>query len=149
MAGEMKKVVGVSHFKVALSGLNLTHMRGVSGFNINFEEISEHTTDDTGKPERTRFPTAGPVWQELTLERALNADMDAWDWFKTSHVDGDWESQMKEGTLTLYDHKMGEVMVYNISEAWPSKYGVPGLAAGGSGMAIETLGVVAKFERTK
>lgn len=149
MPGEMKKVVGTSHFKVDLSGLDLSHAKSVSGFNINFEEISEHTVDEQGKPERTRFPTAGPVWQEITIERALTADTPLWDWFKESHLDGLWEEKSKEGTVTFYNHQLKEVMVYSLTEAWPSKYGVPALDAGGQGMATESLSVVAKFERTK
>lgn len=148
MPGETKKVVGTSHFKIGLSGLNFDHVKSVSGFDIKFDEISEHTTAAEGKPVRTRFPTGSTVWSEITIERALNDDMALWDWFKTSHVDGNWEQQMKEGTLTLYNHKMDEVLVWNLTEAWPSKYGVPALDAGGSGLATETIGVIAKFERT-
>ena len=148
-AGATKKPWGAANFSVALGGLETKHVRSVSGFNINFEEINELTVDQQGKPERTRFPTAGPMWQELTITQAMTNDLGLWTWFKQSHVDGDWETQMKEGTLTLYDQKLQEKMVYSITEAWPSKYGVPALDAGGGGMALETLSVVAKFERTK
>jgi len=56
---------------------------------------------------------------------------------------------MKEGTLSLFNHAMQEVLTYSLTEAWPTKYGVPGFAASGGGMALETLSLVGKFERTK
>jgi phage tail-like protein len=148
-AGDVKKPIGTTNFQIGISGLNTKHARSVSGFNINFEEINELTVDEQGKPERTRFPTAGPVWQEISIEQALTDDLALWDWFKQSHIDGDWENQMKEGTLTLYNQKLEEVLTYSLTEAWPTKYGVPGFAASGGGMALETLSLVAKFERTK
>jgi phage tail-like protein len=148
-AGDVKKPIGTSNFKIGLGGLDTRHVRSVSGFNINFDEISELTVGETSKPERTRFPTAGPIWQEITIEQAMTDDQALWNWFKQCHIDGEWETLMKEGTLSLFNQKLQEVLTYSLTEAWPTKYGVPGFSASGGGMALETLSLVAKFERTK
>jgi phage tail-like protein len=147
--GDVKKPIGTTNFQIGISGLDTKHARSVSGFDISFDEISELTVDEQGKPERTRFPTAGPMWSEITIEQALTDDLALWNWFKESHIDGKWEDLMKEGTLSLYNQAMQEVLTYSLTEAWPTKYGVPGFAASGGGMALETLSLVAKFERTK
>jgi phage tail-like protein len=143
-----KKPITVSNFKIEIGGLAAEHFRTVSGFDISVDNIDELTVGATAQ-ERTRFPTAGPQWQEITIEQALTKDLALWDWFKTSHITGQWEEQMKEGTLSQMspDWKTPR-LTYAIHEAWPVSYSIPALDAGNTGMATESLTIAMKFERT-
>ena len=147
-SGKPKKLIPSSFFKIGLSGLDTSHVTSVSGFNINFEEIHELSLDEQGKPERTRFPTAGPVWAEITITRALSPNMDYWKWFAT-HLLGTVQDEMKEGTISVLDPNAKEVVTWEFSQAWPTKYSVPALDASGTQMAKETLSIAAEFKRTK
>ena len=146
--GDLKKLVPTNLFKIGISGLDTSHVISVSGFNVNFEEIRELALSEQGTPEHGRLPSIGPVWAEITITRALSRDMTYYDWWKTN-PEGTVMDSMKEGTITVLDPAMKELVTWEFSQAWPTKYSVPGYDAGNrTEVAKETLTLAAEFKRT-
>lgn len=72
----------------------------------------------------------------ISLKRGFTDSQELWEWRKKV-MDGQTERQ--SGSIVLLNEAREEALRYNFREGWPSKWQGPGLNAGSSEVAIETL----------
>jgi phage tail-like protein len=72
----------------------------------------------------------------ISLKRGFTDSKELWEWRKKV-MDGRTERQ--SGSIVLLNEAREEALRYNFREGWPSKWQGPGLNAGSSEVAIETL----------
>jgi phage tail-like protein len=125
---DRKFATPLTNFTLTLDGLESVSMfREFSGFSSSFSPVTDTWESDASRPEHAKFPQGVPEWEPISVVRSLDSKMDLWKWFEECHINGNWQDQKKEGTLTLLDHKLKPIMKFKIVDAWPSSYGISDL----------------------
>jgi phage tail-like protein len=75
-------------------------------------------------------------YTNLVLKRGITGDLPFWNWILAG-VEGN--IVRADGSIVLLDENKAEVMRYNFTRAWPTKYTGPSFNATKSEIAIETL----------
>lgn len=75
-------------------------------------------------------------YNAITLKRGLIGDLALWNWIRLA-----MQGLVKrtEAAIVLLDEGRREVMRWNLTRAWPSKWTGPGLNAKNNEIAMETL----------
>jgi phage tail-like protein len=73
---------------------------------------------------------------KVVLKRGITGDLAFWNWILKA-MDG--EVFRTEMSITLHDENRDEVMRWNMVRAWPCKWTGPGMNAGNSEVAMETV----------
>jgi phage tail-like protein len=84
---------------------------------------------------RTRRPGA-KKYGDITLKHGKTDSKAVWEWLKKVQ-DGDIDTARKNGSVVLFDYKMGEVGRFNFVNAWPSKVSLGALQAAGNDVLLE------------
>ena len=72
-----------------------------------------------------------------------------WKWFQAVR-DGNWASQRRDGSVTIYDRAGEEQARFEFFGAWPANYKAADLSASGTEIEIEELEIAVEFlKRTK
>ena len=77
-------------------------------------------------------------YKAITLKRGVIGDLTLWNWIRRG-VTGDYTNLRTDGSIILKNEAGQEVMRWNITRAWASKYVGPTLNAKDSQVALETL----------
>lgn len=122
------------NFIVSFDGIGAAGFQEVSGLTVETEVIEyrdglERTNSVVKLPGLNKYGN-------LTLKRGLTGDLGLWNWMLAT-IDG--RPQRSDGSLSLLNEEREEVLRWLIRRAWPCKYSGPGLVAGSSEVAIETL----------
>jgi phage tail-like protein len=72
----------------------------------------------------------------LVCKKGSTGHHQFWDWIQSA-MDGD--VQRRDGAVILRDENQQDVMRWNFSRAWPSKYSGPSFNATNNEIAMETL----------
>jgi phage tail-like protein len=72
----------------------------------------------------------------ITLKRGITGDIDFWNWILVA-MRG--QVRRADGSVVLLDESRQEVMRWNFTRGYPSKYTGPGLNAANNEIAMETL----------
>lgn len=114
-------------------------------------EICEVTPNKWGKASkgqvvRTKLP--GNVKSgNLTLRRGMTNSTTFWKWFQ-SVQDGNWATQRKNASLTIYDQAGQSQAKFNLKGAWPTSYKLTDVNARSTDIEIEEIEVAFEgFER--
>jgi phage tail-like protein len=109
-----------------------------------FSEVSGLTTDTNiieyreGQEQNltTRKLPGLMKYNNIVCKRGWTQDRSLWEW-RRKVVEG--KTQRASGAIVLLNEARDEVLRWNFSEAWPSKWEGPALNAKTSEVAIETL----------
>jgi phage tail-like protein len=117
-----------------------------SGFSMDIEEVKSTRVNETGK-SITLFSPGTVKYGTITLKREFNGDKAFWTWHDNM-CKGMKEYQ--DGSIVMYDIAGTEVDRWNLMKAWPSKWSVSDLDAGGDDVVTETIELQIEFlERAK
>ncbi len=116
-------------------------------------EICEVTPNKWGAANkgmvvRTKLP--GNVKSgNLTLRRGMTFSIAFWNWFQAVQ-DGNWASQRKNASLTIYDQAATEQARFELAGAWPASYKIADVSARSTEIEIEEVEVAfEEFKRVK
>jgi phage tail-like protein len=105
----------------------------VSGLQVELPPIEyRNGSEDTTVRKIAGLKKFGPV----TLRRGLIGDLTMWNWILAG-MNG--SVQRTEAAIVLLDENRVEVMRWNLTRVWPSKWTGPGLNAKNNEIAMETL----------
>ena len=116
-------------------------------------EICEVTANKWGTAKkglavRTKIP--GNVKSgNLTLRRGMTLSMAFWDWFQAIQ-DGNWATQRRNASLTIYDQAAQMQARFELAGAWAASYKVADVNARSTGIEMEEVEVAfEEFKRVK
>lgn len=113
-------------------------------------EICEVTPNKWGTAKkglavRTKIP--GNVKSgNITLRRGLTFSMAFWNWFQAVQ-DGNWATQRRNASLTIYDQAAQMQARFELTGAWAASYKVADVDARSTGIEMEEVEVA--FEEFK
>jgi phage tail-like protein len=118
---------------------------------FNFEVILTGVSDDgtavkvvaieyrNGSEEMRHRKLPGLTkYKAITLKRGVIGDLTLWNWIRRG-VTGDYNNLRTDGSIILKNEAGQEVMRWNLTRAWASKYIGPSFNAKNSEVALETL----------
>ncbi len=127
------------NFKIDCDGIIRGACKECSGLDsttesIDYREGGENTTIHK-LPGKTTF-------SEVTLKRGITDSDDLWEWRKMV-VDGNEgkgkKTMRRNVSIFLLNDKGEEILRWNLTDAWPSKWEGPSLDATANDVAFETL----------
>ncbi|HWO25298.1 MAG TPA: phage tail protein [Kofleriaceae bacterium] len=77
-------------------------------------------------------------YKAITFKRGVIGDLRFWNWIRKAAT-GNQELRASTGRVILRNEAGEEVMRWNLTRCWPSKYTGPSLNAKNSEIALETL----------
>jgi phage tail-like protein len=121
------------NFLVEIDGVAVAAFSEVGGLESETDVIEYREGGDSNTvrklPGLTRHAN-------IVLRRGVTKDADLWNWRK-SVVDGAFDR--RNGSIVLLDDDRTEVVRWNFSRGWISKWTGPALNAKGNEVAIETI----------
>lgn len=101
-----------------------------------------------GRVVRTKLP--GNVKSgNLTLRRGMTSSIALWDWFEAVQ-EGDWATQRKNVSLTIYDQAATPQARFELAGAWPTSYKIADVNSRSTDIEIEEVEVAfEEFKRTQ
>lgn len=128
------------NFKLEIGGVAEGHFTECSGFSVKIEPIAYR---EAGNHQLVRH-IPGPVdYTAVTLKYGVTKSRELWDWLMKS---AEGNVQRRNVSIVLLDSQgTGEVMRWNLFDAWPSEWQGAALNASEKALAIETLTLV--FDR--
>jgi phage tail-like protein len=87
-------------------------------------------------PKHMRMIGGLTEYENIQLKRGVTGHIEFWNWV-IEGVNGN--VRRSDGSIILLDEARNEVMRWNFTRAWPTKYTGPGLNAANNEIAIETL----------
>ena len=126
------------HFKVSWNNLDIG-FSDVSGLTQEIQPIEYRD----GLMSGDKLPLKRPGMRKgnnISLKRGIvEKNNDLFIWFNNN---GAPNVERRDLLITLLNDEGSPVMVWTVSQAWPTKYKGPGLKATGNEVAIETLELV-------
>ena len=136
------------HYSIEIDGVSIAQFQEVSGLTSELDviELKENTRD--GKYVIHKLP-GNRKPPSITLKRAKNASKDLWDWHQKIYQ-GKVSDARKNGSVVLYDYKLGEVSRYNFMNGWVSKVTMGTAKAGSNEVLMEEVAIVCEeLQRVK
>lgn len=145
---EPKDPVATYSFALELQSVTEAVFRDASGFSTENEVIEYKQQSKDGKTIYHKIP-GNLKWSNITLKRGITDNLSLWEWRKKI-VDGQVETQRKDGSIVGYSADGKEVVRYNFRRGWPCKWDSGEMNAGSNEVIIETLEIAHEgFERVK
>jgi phage tail-like protein len=136
------------HFSVEIDGVELAQFSELSGITSEIDVIDLKENTREGKPIIKKLPGARKA-PTITLKRAKNASRALWDWHYLMLL-GDVIGARKNGSVVLYDYKLGEVSRYNFLNGWVNKVTMGTAKAGSNEVLMEEVSIVCEeLQRVK
>jgi len=128
------------NFRVEIDGIQTASFSEVSGLEVEIDVVEYRNGNDTQNSVR-KLPGLNKV-TDITLKRGITLDSSLWDW-----INGFIQGNVSRRTVSivLQDELHNDVIRWNLSNAWPRKWGGPVFDAKSNEVAIETL--VISYER--
>ena len=122
------------HFQVNWGGTQIGFSE-VSGLDIE-SEIIEYRQGASPDFSKIKMPGM-QKFSNITLKRgSFKGDNEYYEWLNTIQLNS---VERRDLTISLLDEAHAPVMVWNVSNAWPTKIQSTDLKADGNEVAIETL----------
>lgn len=116
---------------------------GAAGFNeasgLTFDVDPVEYREGTDPQLHVRKLTGLRKFSNIMLKRGFTQNRDLWDWYRDV-LNGVVER--KDGSITLRDEQYNDVLRWEFSEGWISKWEGPALNASGNDVAIESIEIV-------
>ena len=117
-----------------------------SGLAMDIEEVKSTRVTLLGKSV-TRFSPGTVKYSTITLKREFNGDKEFWTWHDEMCKG---MNKYSDGAIVMYALDGTEVDRWSILKAWPSKWSVSDLDAGGDDVMTEEIELQIEFlERVK
>lgn len=117
-----------------------------SGLAMDIEEVKSTRVTLLGKSV-TRFSPGTVKYSTITLKREFNGDKEFWTWHDEMCKG---MNKYSDGAIVMYSLDGKEVDRWSILKAWPSKWSVSDLDAGGDDVMTEEIELQIEFlERVK
>jgi len=130
--------IPVFHYKVSWNNQDIG-FSDVSGLTQETQPIEYRDGLMAGTTPRLVRPGLKKV-NNITLKRGIvEANNDLFNWFNNN---GAPNVERRDITISLLNDEGDPVMVWTISQAWPTKCEGPGLKATGNEIAIESIELV-------
>ena len=126
-----------SRFAIDVDGVGMAYFESASGFSNETETVEQKVVTSKGVSVIRKIP-GQLTWGPLTLTRGVTSDMEMWKWRKEV-IDGGTSTIRRNASLIMYNHEGNEVVRYDFSECWPSKWTGPDVKSDDSSVVIETL----------
>jgi phage tail-like protein len=128
-------------FRVEIEGIQQAGFRECTGLGSHIEVVEfREGTDVAGGvrkiPGRVRYP-------DIVLKWGVTTSRELYDWH-LAVING--QLQRKSGSIVLLDSERQEVLRWNFSGAWPSKWDGPTLNAMSNDVAIESLTITCELQ---
>jgi phage tail-like protein len=118
---------------VEIDGIALAGFSEVSGLESETEVIEYRTG---GESNTVRKLPGLTKHGNIVLRRGVTQDAELWNWRKTVE---DGKVDRRNGSIVLLDDDRTEILRWNFSNGWISKWAGPTLNAKGNKVAIETI----------
>ncbi|MCA1668261.1 MAG: phage tail protein [Thermomicrobia bacterium] len=141
MAGERKETLVTAFFGVDFGKHLSGPFKSVDGLERKVEVVKLTQATKEGKSLTKHVMGNTTLGGELTLKRAMTANMEMWDWRKLVE-EGKMKDARVNGTITLYDSEGKATAEWNVTNAWPSSVSGPDISAKSNEAAIETVVIV-------
>lgn len=132
-----------ARFTFELDGVVMAHFQSASGFS-NESSMSEWTETGATGNSLTRLVNGPVQTTPITLSRGITSDMELYNW-RQQVINGDTENMRRNGSIIMYNDKQEEVIRYNFTDAWPSKWTGPAVSADDNSVALEEIEIVYEF----
>jgi phage tail-like protein len=123
-------VTGVSDDGTAVSG----SFNEITGMEVEIPPIEYRNGSEDTTVRKMQGLTKNP--SNLTLKRGITGHTEFWKWVVEA-LNG--KVRRTSGSIIMLDENRQEVMRWNFSRAWPTKYTGPSLGAAKNEIAMETL----------
>ncbi|HKI33535.1 MAG TPA: phage tail protein [Gemmataceae bacterium] len=122
------------NFLVEIQGIVQASFLECSGLEATTEVVEYREGGDNTTVRKLPGKTS---YSDITLKRGLTASAELWAW-RQAVIEGTVDR--RHGSIVLYDlDNRTEVVRWNFTNAWPSKWDGPQLNARGNEVAHETL----------
>lgn len=121
------------NFLIEIDGTSVAGFTEVSGLTTESDVIEYREGSD---PATVRKLPGLYKFTNITLKRGFTQNKELWKWRKTT-LDG--RTERKSGALILLNESREEVLRWQFTEGWLSKWEGPGLNATSNEAAIESL----------
>lgn len=121
------------NFRVEIDGVALAAFSEVSGLESETEVIEYRTGTESNTVRKLPGLTKHA---NIVLRRGVTQDAELWNWRKTVE---DGQVDRRNGSIVLLDDDRSEVLRWNFTNGWISKWVGPNLNAEGNEVAIETI----------
>lgn len=132
------------NFEVDAGGMLSGFFSSVTGLGGSMEVAEHLVVGMGGAQEIVRKIPARYEGGEITLERAITTNKDAWTWRKMVE-DGNVDGARQNGSIVMYDETGSEVARWNFEAAWPSKIETDSLDSGGNTVTMEKITLVFEY----
>ncbi|MFC4260987.1 phage tail protein [Marinobacter lacisalsi] len=130
---ERKDPYAQYNFLVEIDGVSVAGFTEVSGLTTESDIIEYREGSDTAT---VRKLPGLRKYTNLTLKRGFTQNRELWEWRKST-IDG--RTERKSGALILLNESREEVLRWNFSEGWLSKWEGPTLNSTANEAAIESM----------
>jgi phage tail-like protein len=124
-------------YQIEIDGITLASFKEVTGLSAEIQPIEHRENKPGGIPIIKKLPGARK-WGDITLKRGTTDDPGWMKWIKEVQ-DGKIDGARRNASVVLYDFERGEKARFNLLNAWPIKWSMGSLQAGGSEIAVEEV----------
>lgn len=121
-------------FRVEIDGIVQTAFTECTGLGSHIEVVE--IREGTDAPSASRKIPGRVTYPDIVLKWGVTQSRELYNWH-LAVING--QLQRKNGSVVLLDAKRSEVLRWNFSDAWPSKWDGPTLNAMSHDVAIEAL----------
>jgi phage tail-like protein len=140
MPGQPMDPISAFAFSLEIQGLTEATFREASGFGSEHDVIEFKEQGPKGQTIVHKIP--GTLkWQNINLKRGITSNLALWQW-RDKVIKGQIESARVDGSIVGYNEDGSEVIRYNFTRGWPSKWTASGLNAQGHDPIIEEIEIV-------
>ena len=142
MAEREDPLVGF-HFGIEIQGVVNGFFTECSGIGSEQEVIEHKVVSESGQEVVMKLP-GRLKWENITLKRGITSSMDIWDWRKQVE-DGDVDGARHNGSIVMYDQRLGAVARWNFENAWPVKVTGPQPKSDSNDIGVEELTIAHEY----
>ena len=148
MAGALEDPLVSTFFQIEFQDSVKGAFRECTGLGSENEVVTYQASSPEGQ-QVTKMIPGRLKWNSITLKRGITSEMDMWKWRKLVE-DGQIKDARKNGSVTMYDHKMTPIAKWDFVNAWPSKLTGPSANANANEVGIEELVITHEgYQRTQ
>jgi phage tail-like protein len=122
------------NFRVEIDQVHVASFRECSGLTLSTDPVDYREGSDV--PLHVRKLTGLRKYSNITFKRGYTTNEELWTWYKNI-VNG--VTDRRGGAVILQDEQHNDVLRWNFSNAWISKWEGPTMNATSNDVAIETM----------